>query len=157
MTFSKIFDGLDAFICKYCNIDPERESEYYKIRGNAEDLKEILYDTEIIDGKSSALLTHISVMFVVLSIFLAGSDNHWAITLLLIIELIAYLGVSMVLLRCIDIMGPPFRQPPKEAQEVKYTYYFEVTLRREIYHRSVRTVYILTFFLIPIVIIKYAV
>lgn len=111
---------------------------------------------DVIDGKSSALLTHISVMFVVLSIFLVASDAHAIVKFLIGVELILYLTVAMFMLRCIDIMGPPFRPAPGNLEEAENAYYFELNLRRTIYHRAIRTVYVLTLALIPIVLAKYA-
>lgn len=112
---------------------------------------------DVLDSKSSALLTHISIMFVALGFFIIDNSNHWVIQSLLLMEFIIYLVVAMLLLRCIDIMGPPFRQLPNDADEEKLAeiYYFEVTLRREIYVRSLRVVYTLTALLIPIILLKY--
>jgi len=154
MSFSNVFECLDMLLKKWLKIGHEREKLYFETRQKAEGIKDILYDMDIIDTKSGALLTHISIMFVVLGFFLS-SENHWLISIVLLIEFIGYLLVAMVLLRCIDIMDPPFRQLPTELEELKITYYTEVTLRREIYHRSVRAVYILTACLIPIVFFKY--
>ena len=155
MTFKNIFDGLDSKFKQWFQITAEREEKHYTTWSKADAIKDILYNMDIIDSKSSALLTHISIMFLVLGFFITDKGNPWFIHFLLLIEFIAYLVVSMVLLRCIDIMGPPFRQLPEDEEELKKTYYLEVALRREIYHRSIRTVYILTALFIPIVFFNY--
>lgn len=151
-----MFKVLDRFICKSCKISGHREKEFIGNRKNSNYLDSIHYDMDAIDNKSSALLTHISLMFVVLSIFLVASDAHAFIQVLLGIELIAYLCIAMLLLRCIDVMGPPLRPLPSDRDGVDEAFYVEVTLRREVYQRSMRAVYLLTFFLIPIVLGKFA-
>jgi len=154
MKFESVFKSLDHLLIKKLEITPDREKEFYSIRERTKDTKDILYDMDIIDSKSSALLTHISIMFVVLGFFL-NEQNSFIVQAALLIEFVSYLIVGMLLLRCIDVMGPPFRIPPNDDAELKATYYIEVTLRREIYHRALRTVYILTAALIPIVFVKF--
>jgi hypothetical protein len=157
MTLSNIFKlgFIDKAVCKYCDINPEKEIRFQETRNKWEEVKRIHYDMDVIDQKSSALLTHISVMFVVLSILLTASKTPW-ISIFFATELVAYLFVAMTLLRCIDVMGPPFRELPEDVGKAKNAYYIEILLRREVYHRAVRLVYILTLFLIPVVIVKYA-
>ncbi len=155
MKLKNTFVGLDKLFTTKFEIDVKREAEYYSRRHKAEDIDDILYDMNVIDSKSSALLTHISIMFVVLGFFINAEDNHWVIVVLLVIEFIAYILTAMLLLRCVDIMGPPFRQPPESKEAIKEEYYFEVTLRREIYARALRLAYVLTAVLIPIILFKY--
>ena len=155
MKLKNAFVGLDKLFKQWFEIDIIRESKYYSRRNKAEDIKDILYDMNIIDTKSNALLTHISIMFIVLGFFIHAEDNHWVILALLVLEFLAYLVTAMLLLRCVDIMGPPFRQPPESDEEIKQVYYFESTLRREIYARALRMAFILTVILFPIILLKY--
>ena len=157
MVFKHVFKGLDNIFKNFSGVNLTREFEYYPLRNKVEGIKDVLYDMDILDSKSSALLTHISVMFVALGFFIVDSNNHRIIQSLLVTEFIIYLVIAMLLLRCIDIMGPPFRKPPNHASEedLKAMYYFEVTLRREIYARSLRIVYTLTALLVPIILLKY--
>ncbi len=155
MKLRNAFAGLDKLFKRWFEINIDRESKYYSRRNKAEDIEDILYDMNIIDTKSNALLTHISIMFVVLGFFIHAEDNHWLVVTLLVIEFLAYVLTAMLLLRCVDIMGPPFRQPPEAEEEIKQVYYFEITLRREIYARALRVAFILTAMLIPIILFKY--
>ncbi len=155
MKLKRVFKSLDRFFEKNFEINPVREKLFYESRNDTEAMKDILYDMDIIDSKSSALLTHISIMFVVIGFFLSETEKFSVINFLFLVEFVAYLMIAMALLRCIDIMGPPFRQPPEDKEERTQMYYFEVTLRREIYHRSLRLVYLLTAALIPIVCLKF--
>ncbi len=155
MELKRVFESLDCLFDKWFEINPEREKSFYDSRNDTEGIKDILHDMEIIDTKSSALLTHISIMFVVIGFFLAESTKISTVNVLFLVEFVAYLVIAMLLLRCIDIMGPPFRQPPNEKEKRIKAYYFEVTLRREIYHRSIRSVYLLTAALIPIICFKF--
>ncbi len=151
-----VFNMLDKLCMRWFKIEIDREVKFYPSRNKIEEIDQILHDMEAIDSKSGALLTHISIMFAVLSFFLNGSNNHFLVQILFLFEFIVYLVVAMILMRCIDIMGPPFRELPEDQESLKETYYFEITLRREIYHRALRTVYMLTAALIPIIIFKYA-
>jgi len=155
MKLRNAFAGLDKLFKRWFEINIDRESKYYSRRNKAEDIEDILYDMNIIDTKSNALLTHISIMFVVLGFFIHAEDNHWLVVTLLVMEFLAYVLTAMLLLRCVDIMGPPFKQPPESEEEIKQVYYFEITLRREIYARALRVAFILTAMLIPIILFKY--
>ena len=150
-----VFNTLDKLCTQWFKIEINREAKFYPARNKMEEISQILHDMEAIDSKSGALLTHISIMFAVLGFFLSDPNNHFLVQVSFLIEFIIYLVVAMVLMRCIDIMGPPFRELPEDQESLKETYYFEITLRREIYHRALRTVYVLTAVLIPIIIFKY--
>lgn len=158
MKFGKIFDTLDSLIRKVYPINDAREQveEFYGTRKACKDLlKEVHYDMDVIDGKSSALLTHISVMFVVIGLFLSDLNGHWIVTVVLVTELIIYLAVALLLLRCVDVMGPPFRMPPDDVEKAGCFYKSEVALRRGIYQWAVRMVFVLTIVLIPVVVFEY--
>jgi len=105
------------------------------------------------DAKISGLLTHISVMFVVLG-FLATSVDNLFLRLLITVEFIAYILAAMVLLRCLDMTGPPLNDLPQDTSELRAVQAREALLRKTIYVRVLRLVYVLTALLIPIVGIK---
>ena len=150
----KVFEVFDRQLTKWHQIDPQKEAEYLSLREQTEDIKNILYSMNAVDSKCSALLAHISLMFVVLGIFIV-SQNHWIVSLLLTAELIAYIIVASMLIRCLDIMGFPYKVPPQDQEKRKEFYYAEVALRRTIYVHSLRVVYILTILLIPVILLKY--
>lgn len=101
-----------------------------------------LYDMAIIDSKSSSLLTHVSVMLVVLT-FLQKDSTDW-FQWFLRIELVLYAILACLTLRCVDIAGPPFRWPVKGVEE----WSLEACRRRSIYQFILRCVWWLTIFLI---------
>lgn len=112
----------------------------------------ILYDMDIIDSKSAALLTHVSVMLAVIAVLITQSESVWR--WIMIAELTAFCLVGMLLLRCVDVMGPPYRVPPDDEENLRETYCDEVLLRRGVYQAMLRTVFGLTAALIAIVISK---
>ena len=70
-------------------------------------------------------------------------------------ELVAFSVVGVLLLRCVDILGPPFRRLLPDADgELEGLYRTEILLRRAIFQGMVRTVRFLTICLIIIVTIK---
>lgn len=144
----KIDRLLNWFFRNKENIEPE----YIETRAKIENKKHILYEMNVIDSKSSALLTHVSIMLAVLVVLITENDGFWM--LFLIFELVVLLFVCMLLLRCVDIMGPPLRMPPKKAKNITNLYYDEIRLRRGIYQIMVRIVIIMTFLLILIMLIK---
>ena len=155
MKLENAFDSLDKLFNRWFKIDTHKESAYYSRRNAVENKADVIYDANIIDNKCSALLTHISIMFIILGIFI-GADTHKGIVfLLLTVEFLAYVLVAMALLRCVDMMGPPFRQVPESKDGIEQALLYEITLRRGIYVRALRVSFILTAILIPIMIIKY--
>ena len=69
MSFGNTFNKLDVLFTAWFKIDSTKEFEYYARRNKAEEKMDILHDANIIDNKCSALLSHISLMFIVLGIF----------------------------------------------------------------------------------------
>ncbi len=159
MILKNTFDALDNLIKRWYQIDPQRESRRFAIRDEIRDIKSIFYDMDVVDSKSSALLTHISVMFVVLGVLLS-SKNHWIVNLSLSIELIAYVVVASFLLRSLDISASPFKSisqdDEQDAEKSKAFYHIEIAIRRATFAQSLRITYILTILLIPIILLKYA-
>jgi hypothetical protein len=133
-------------------LDDERAFELQ--RAQLENRAHVLHDMSIIDAKSSALLTHVSIMLAVVAVLLAQPNEavwRWIYTA----ELIAFSGVGVLLLRCVDILGPPFRRLRPDADGGLEEYYrLEVLLRRAIFQAMVRTVRLLTVALMVIVAIR---
>lgn len=92
-------------------------------------------------------------MFVVLG-FLASNVDNFLLRLLLTVEFLAYILAAMVLLRCLDMTGPPLNDLPDDPQALREVQAREALLRKTIYVRVLRLVYVLTAMLIPIVGIK---
>lgn len=155
MDLKNAFNRLDALITGLFHIDPSHASEYYRQLNKIKEKTDIQHDANFIDTKCSALLTHISIMFLVLGIFITKENAHGIFFLLLVIEFIAYVMAAMLILRCVDMMGPPFRQLPELEEAIQQTLLFEITLRREIYVRVLRLVFVLTAILIPIIVLRY--
>ena len=146
-----VFRFLDVAVIKTLGIgDGREESKYVTRRRRVNAIHHILHDMSIIDSKSSALLTHVSIMIAVVAVLLASLEPYtglvWRIAL--IVELVAFSAVTTLLLRCVDIMGPPFRQPPADRGQRNITYKEEILIRRGIYQLMVRIVFLLTFLLI---------
>jgi hypothetical protein len=123
-------------------------------RAGLENREHALHDMSVIDAKSSALLTHVSIMLAVIAVLLAQPNSatwKWVFTA----ELVAFSVVGVLLLRCVDILGPPFRRLLPDADGKLEEYYrSEILLRRAIFQGMIRTVRFLTVCLIIIVTIK---
>ena len=153
MLIDGVFKTLDPML-RSCLARTARDPEaYYEKLKSAEDVDHIWRDLRSIDAKSSGLLTHISVMFVVLG-FLASSVDNFLLRLLLTVEFLAYILAAMVLLRCLDMTGPPLNDLPDDPAALREVQAREALLRKTIYVRVLRLVYVLTALLIPIVGIK---
>ncbi|MGD0960732.1 MAG: hypothetical protein ABSB19_13080 [Methylomonas sp.] len=155
MKLENAFNSLDKLFNDWFKIDINEEFRYYSRINTFVNKTDVLYDANIIDNKCSALLTHISIMFIVLGIFINGETHNGIVFFLLVLEFIAYILAAMSLLRCVDIMGPPFRQLPEAEEEIKQAFLYEITIRRGVYVRVLRIVFILTAILIPIMLLKY--
>jgi hypothetical protein len=130
------------------------EQEFETQRAELKNRAHVLYDMGIIDAKSSALLTHVSIMLAVVAVLLTqpnAASWRWIYTG----ELIAFSAVGVLLLRCVDILGPPFRRLPREpAGGLEQYYRTEAMLRRAIFQAMVRAVRLLTVLLILVVAAK---
>ena len=135
-------------------LTPQDERLFEAQRAGLENKEHALHDMSLIDAKSSALLTHVSIMLAVIAVLLAQPNSatwKWIYTA----ELIAFSVVSVLLLRCVDILGPPFRRLLPDADGGLEEYYrTEILLRRAIFQGMIRTVRVLTVCLIIIVAIK---
>src|ERR1700742_2057004 len=77
----------------------ENEKAFETQRAQLKNRAHALHDMSILDTKSSALLTHVSIMLAVVAVLLAqpnGTVWRWICTG----ELIAFSGVGVLLLRC---------------------------------------------------------
>ncbi len=90
MNTRNVFDLMDKLFNYFFKVDGSIESMHYSLRINAEDIESIHYNMNVIDSKSSALLTHISIMFVVLDFFLNNKDNKAIICAVFVIEFVGY-------------------------------------------------------------------
>jgi hypothetical protein len=147
------FKALDRLWVRLFGMPVSAEAEYIQRRNSIHesDRDHVLYDMSIIDNKSSALLTHVSVMLAVVAVLLSESDGIWS--LLLTAELIAFSFVGLILLRCLAIMGPPRRRVPADDRLVMI-YRSEVLLRRTIYQRMRQMVVWLTGALVVLLCVK---
>lgn len=135
-------------------VTPQDERVFEAQRAELKNREHALHDMSVIDAKSSALLTHVSIMLAVIAVLLA-QPNSATWTWIFTSELIAFSAVSVLLLRCVDILGPPFRRLRPDADGTLEEYYrHEILLRRSIFQAMVRTVRFLTVCLIVIVAIK---
>lgn len=150
---SGFFRLVDATVARLIGANVEIESAFALRRRDVKDIDHLLYDMDIIDSKSAALLTHVSIMLAVIVVLLNYSqDRTWQ--LIMTGELLCFSLVGLLLLRCVDVMGPPFRLPPSDVEEVNKVYRREILIRRAVYQTMVRTVFVLTLLLIAIVAIK---
>lgn len=133
---------------------PQDESFFEQLRGALPNREHVLHDMSVIDAKSSALLTHVSIMIAVVAVFLGQpSAPHW--TWVFTAELAVFSVVAMCLLRCIDIMGPPLRRVPSGDAEVVAAYYRrEILVRRGILQWMIRVVQFVTVAVIVTVLLK---
>jgi hypothetical protein len=135
-------------------LDPADEEVFESRRATLQNREHVLHDMSIIDTKSSALLTHVSIMLAVVAVLLAQPNVtfwRWVFTT----ELIAFSAAGVLLLRCVDIMGPPFRQlPPLVDGQLEAFYRSEVVVRRAIFQIALRAVRLFTLCLIGIVALK---
>ena len=148
------FNFLDPFVRAALRIRPGAELEFFDLRRKTVGIDNILHDMSAINDKSSALLGHISLMIAAVSFFVSQTPGKVS-SILLLVELVAYVLCSLLILRCLDVMGPPFRMPPSNDVERADYYFAEVELRRSLFVTALRAVWLLTAFLAPIVAVRY--
>ncbi|MER0170499.1 MAG: hypothetical protein DU489_07815 [Nitrosomonas sp.] len=153
-----IYDLVDKAFKTLLSLNEEDERKFADARKDINHINHILHDMVIIDTKSSALLMHVSIMLAVvigmLFTLIGPKESGSILAYMLKIEMVAYAVVAMVLLRCLDIMGPPFRKLRNEMHEIDAQYHQEIVTRRAIYQLMSRVVFILTVVLILITFLK---
>ena len=153
-----MYDLVDKVFKTFLSLNEEDERKFADARKDINHINHILHDMVIIDTKSSALLTHVSVMLAVvigmLFTLIGPNESGSILAYLLKVEMVTYAVVAMVLLRCLDIMGPPFRKLRNEMHEIDAQYHQEIVIRRAIYQLMSRVVFILTVVLILITFLK---
>ncbi|MER0216702.1 MAG: hypothetical protein DU481_11075 [Nitrosomonas sp.] len=153
-----IYDLVDKAFKTLLSLNEEDERKFADARKDINHINHILHDMVIIDTKSSALLMHVSIMLAVvigmLFTLIGPKESGSILAYMLKIEMVAYAVVAMVLLRCLDIMGSPFRKLRNEMHEIDAQYHQEIVTRRAIYQLMSRVVFILTVVLILITFLK---
>lgn len=153
-----MYDLVDKVFKTLLSLNEEDERKFADVRKDINHINHILHDMVIIDTKSSALLTHVSVMLAVvigmLFTLIGPKESGSILAYMLKIEMVAYAVVAMVLLRCLDIMGPQFRKLRNEMREIDAQYHQEIIVRRAIYQLMSRVVFILTVVLVLITFLK---
>ncbi|SDW34276.1 hypothetical protein [Nitrosomonas oligotropha] len=153
-----IYDLVDKAFKTLLSLNEEDERKFADARKDINHINHILHDMVIIDTKSSALLMHVSIMLAVvigmLFTLIGPKESGSILAYMLKIEMVAYAVVAMVLLRCLDIMRPPFRKLRNEMHEINAQYHQEIVTRRAIYQLMSRVVFILTVVLILITFLK---
>ncbi len=153
MFIDGVFKSLDPMLKAHLSDTTNDPQAYYDKLEASEGTDIIWNDLRSIDAKSSGLLTHISVMFVVLGFLAADVDNIF-LRVLLTLEFLAYIFAAMLLLRCLDMTGPPLNDLSADPSKIRPIQAREALLRKTIYVRVLRLVYVLTALLIPVVAIK---
>ena len=84
------------------------EGEYNQCRLAAIDISEeefLQHQVDVIDRKTSALLTHVSIIIAVIA-FLAEKSSLGPLRYIYSAELVLYIAVAVACLRCVRIIGP---------------------------------------------------
>lgn len=153
---SCIVIGLDRLIEYVINIDIDSkiEKKYTKIAADANEDGNISkyqhYSMDVIDNKSSSLLTHISIMIAISAYILDNSLNN-IVVIISVIEISLYVLTAVFCLRCIRIIGPELdANNPNDYIEKIYSV---VRFRRELYSFCLNSTVVLTTLLVPIFIL----
>ena len=128
---NQIFGWIDEKLFSILKLDLEASIRYVDHRSKADENGHgVLHDMDVIDTKSSALLAHITLMLAVVALLF---DSESPLNKLLIVEFVLYTGLATALLRCIDILGPPYRTIQFENEENAIQYWHrEALIRRSI-------------------------
>jgi len=141
----------DRALARLFRLSSQEERAFEAQRTALENREHFLHDMSILDAKSSALLTHVSIMLAAIAVLLAPNEPVWK--WIFTAELVLFSLAGVLLLRCVDILGPPFRRVPADGGIEEY-YRAEVQLRRAIFQGTIRAVRFLTVCLIVIVTIR---
>ena len=140
------FRWFDSVVIWIWSLEPKLNEEYVAARRIIDDKTGgALYDMDVIDSKSSALLTHISIILAVLAVLINNeSTARWFFT----VEFVLYALNATILLRCVDILGPPFRAVPSEDTDLRSYGHMEGLIRRTVYQFALRSAAVLTVVLV---------
>jgi hypothetical protein len=145
--------SFDRALRRALRLSADDERAFEQQRAGLSNREHALYDMSIIDAKSSSLLTHVSIMLAVVAVLLAQPNTYWW-QLIFTVELIAFSVIGVMLLRCVDVLGPPFRRLPDEGEDLSEYYRGEILLRRGVFQLMLRAVRVLTVVLIVVVGLK---
>lgn len=123
----------------------------------------LIKELDVVDTKSSSLLTHLSIMLAVLAVIIETQmpekkggpigDPEWL--RLAIVFLISYSMLALLLLRCVDVVGS-FLRPIPEKEEDDLVYFLkEVQLRRSLFQIILRLVVLITLLFISLFVIQH--
>lgn len=151
-----MIDRLDGILNRAITIDLEAEREFVEKRHATKLIEQVLHDMTAIDAKSGALLAHISMMIAAIGALLGSNITPSKPSdLVLVLEMVVYVVCAVLLLRCLDVMGPPHRKLPEGTQEREAFYFHEVGLRRSIFVGVLRAVVVTTIALVPSVLFRF--
>ena len=120
------------------------DAEVYRQVGNADREKFNFHFTFLasIDAKSSALLTHISIMIAFSIVLYESVKSNVYLKYLVGLEAVAYILLACLCLRCIRVLMPHLAV--KTSDEYRQAIEDEVTFRREIYELTLNLVWVVT-------------
>jgi hypothetical protein len=95
-----------------------------------------------VDAKSSALLTHISIMIAFSIVLFESVKSNVYLKYLVGLEAVAYVLLACLCLRCIRVLAP--RLAVKTSDEYRQAIEDEVIFRRELYELTLNLVSIIT-------------
>jgi len=140
----------DKLVVKVWKLEATDNKMYVKARRSGDtDTGGAVYDMGVIDSKSSALLSHTSIILAVLGILI---NIGGPAKIFFVIEFVLYAALATLLLRCVDILGPPYRPLVNDTEDLADYWHLEALIRRTIYQFVLRGVIFLSFFLIVSVI-----
>lgn len=148
-----IFHFIDRKALRIFGIDENAERTYAETRERVSEKDHVLHDMAMLDSKCATLLTHVSIMLALLAI-VVGTTTETSWRIIFSVELALYALVATILLRCIDIMGPPLRLVATEQSELDKRYRTEIALRRALYQYMLRASGILTAVIVILIPIK---
>ena len=141
MLAKKIDTIISAIFARRINIDQDRRYFQTQASEHKESLERfVLRYMDNIDSKSGALLTHVSMMIAVLSIA-SNMNISTGVKFVLFGEIIAYIFISIGLLRCLDLIGAHSVSRENYISEAIY----EASTRRIVYIRCRFLTVIVTF------------
>ncbi|MEO0702856.1 MAG: hypothetical protein AAFY80_12000 [Pseudomonadota bacterium] len=158
MKFIRLFDpALRKLFARESQLQKEHDFHAFRIdamsKANKSKVESVLIDMANIDTKSTALLTHISVIIAALVFSLGEVSEGW-LRFAIGVELFCYVVVAFFNLRCLNIMGPPHMFFFDDAETYENSIATECLLRRSIYVYCLRTMVALTAVLPFLILVK---